>query len=558
MKKNLLILLFLCLNISFVLAQDNLGGTPPSFIYGNLQTDIDFVSVQPPDLAQLAVEDMDRSQKSEPYRIGITLPVDFSLGNSGTWTELPEENASIWRLTIKSEGAKAIGFGYASFFMPEGARLFLYNKDKSKIIGAYTSLNNADNYYFSNEKVSGDEITLELLVPNDKKGAVLLHITELDYFYRPTEDYSYKSSDACEVNINCPEGANWQDEKKGVCKIDIKVGSSWFNCTGSLVNNTSQDCTPYVLLADHCHYDGAYPSASDYTSWKFYFHYEAALCTGTTPTGTFVKSGCTLKAHDTYGSNNTGSDFCLVQINSAITQDVYYNGWDRSNVTSSSGVGIHHPSADIMKISTYNTALSSVYVGASGSHWRVYWATTVTNHGVTEQGSSGSPLFNAAGNILGTLTSGASCCTVNGCGTGTGPTEADYYGKIYYHWDLNGTTSAKRLKDWLDPTNTGVTSLSGRGACSAGVTEIKSNEEKINIYPSPANTEIVIGVSLPENHIENVAIYNIMGIVVKNIPLLNLETNEATIDISDLAEGVYYLTAQNGKTIFKGEFVKIK
>jgi len=558
MKQTLLAVIFLCLSISFVFAQDNTGGTPPSFIYSNLQTDIDYVTVQSPDLAQLAIQDLDRSQKSEPFRIGLTLPVDFCLNNSGTWTDLPEENASLWRLTVKSEGATAIGFGYASFYMPEGARLFLYNKDKSKIIGAYTSLNNADNYYFTNEKVSGDEITLELLVPNDKRSAVLLQITELDYFYRPSEDYSIKSSDACEVNVNCPEGANWQDEKKGICKLDIRVGSNWYNCTGSLVNNTSQNCTPYVLLADHCHYDGGYPTTADYNAWKFYFHYEATLCSGTTPTGTFVKTGCTLKAHDTYGSNNIGSDFCLVQINSAITQDVYYNGWDRNNVTSSSGVGIHHPSADIMKISTYTTALSSVYVGASGSHWRVYWAATVTNQGVTEQGSSGSPLFNAAGKIVGTLTSGASCCTVNGCGTGTGPTEADYYGKVYYHWDLNGTTSAKRLKDWLDPTSTGVTSLAGRGACSAGVTELKSNEEKINIYPSPANTEIVIGIASTENTIENVTIYNVMGVVVKNIPVLNLETNKATIDISDLAEGVYYLTAQNGKTIFKGEFVKIK
>jgi len=560
MKQTLLALIFLCLSISFVFAQDNIGGTPPSFIYSNLQTDIDYVTVQSPDLAQLAIEDLDRSQKSEPYRIGLTLPVDFSLNNSGTWTDLPEENASLWRLTVKSEGATAIGFGYTSFYMPEGARLFLYNKDKSKIIGAYTSLNNADNYYFSNEKVNGDEITLELLVPNDKRSAVLLHITELDYFYRGGENsldtwtpltIGPESSGTCEVNVVCTsEGANWQDEKKGVCKLDIRIGSSWFNCTGSLVNNTSQNCTPYVLLADHCHYDGGYATTADYSAWKFYFHYQATLCSGTTATGTFVKSGCTLKAHDTYGSNNTGSDFCLVQITTPITQDVYYNGWDRNNVTSTSGVSIHHPAGDIMKISTYTTALSSYNIGGVGTHWLVYWAATTNGHGITEGGSSGSPIFNSAGNIIGTLTGGGSYCDT--------PNDPDYYGKVYYHWDLNGSTSAKRLKDWLDPTNTGVTSLAGRGACSAGVTELKSNEEKINIYPSPANTEIVIGIASTENTIENVTIYNVMGVVVKNISVLNMETNKATIDISDLAEGVYYLTAQNGKTIFKGEFVKIK
>lgn len=555
MKKTLLSLIFICSSITAMFAQENIGGTPISFSITGISNDVDFVQVQPPDLLQLAAEDNDRAEKSEPFRIGVSLPVDFNLLNSGTWTELPGLNAGLWRLTVKCEGARAIGFGYSSFYLPDGAKLFLYNKDRSRVIGAYTSINNSDTYSFSNEKVNGDEITLELLVPNDKKNVVLMHITELDYFYRPGEYDNVKSSDPCEVNINCSEGANWQDEKKGVCLIDIKNGSNWFNCTGSLVNNTSQNCTPYVLLADHCHFYGAYPSTADYSSWKFYFHYEATTCSGISPSGTFTFTGCTLKAHDTYGQTTTGSDFCLVQINSAIPSNkiVYYNGWDRSNTASASGVGIHHPSADIMKISTYTSAL----VNAS-THWQVTWASTANGYGVTEQGSSGSPLFNSTGKIVGTLTGGASCCTVNGCGSGTGPTQSDYYGKVYYHWDKNGTTSAKRLKEWLDPTNTGVTSLAGRASCTAGVSEINSNEEKVLIYPSPAQNEIFIDFSSPENKIENICIYNIMGLQVKNISILNIVSSKATINISDLSDGVYYLTAQSGKKICKGEFIKIK
>ncbi|HNW89208.1 MAG TPA: T9SS type A sorting domain-containing protein [Bacteroidales bacterium] len=557
MKKTLFYLIFLCLSITFATAQDNIGGTPPSFIYSNLPTNIDFVQVPSPDLNKLAAEDYDRNQKSEPYRIGVTLPVDFSLDNSGTWTDLPGEEAAIWRLTVRSEGAKAIGFGYSSFYMPDGAKLFLYNKDKSKITGAYTALNNSDNYFFSNDKIKGDEITLELFVPNDKRDAALLHITDLDYFYRPGENNTIKDADTCEININCPEGSNWQNEKKGVCLIDIKTGGDWYNCTGSLVNNTSQNCTPYVLLADHCIYSGsAYPTASECNAWRFYFHYEATLCNGTSPSGTFLRTGCTLKAHDTYGSTNNGSDFCLVQINAPIpnTLGVYYNGWDHGGNGSTSGVSIHHPQADIMKISTFTTSLASINYGATGSHWRVVWAQTETHHGVTEQGSSGSPLFNSTKKIIGTLTGGGSFCDT--------PTQPDFYGKFFYHWDKNGTTSAKQLKPWLDPENTGVASLAGKAASTCpsdiGISELNTNEEKININPSPAQNEIVIKISSPENKIENVMIYNIMGVAVKNIPVLNMESLKATIDISDLAEGVYYMTAQKGKTIFKGEFVKIK
>ncbi len=460
MKKTLLLILFCCAGIFAANAQDSQGGTPLSFNFSENLAKPDIVSVQPPDLMVLAFEDNERVSKSEPLRIGITLPVDFNLDNSGTWTELPGQNASLWRLTVRCKNAKAIGFGYSMFFLPEGASLFLYNKDKSKVLGAYTSENNTEDYFFSNEKIQGDEITLELLVPNEKKSAVILHITDLNYFYRLSENINEKSSGACEVNVVCsPEGDNWQDERKGVCLIDIKNGSNWFNCTGSLVNNTSLNCTPYVLLADHCHYYSSYPSTSDYNSWVFYFRNWASTCSGTTGSTSYSKTGCTLKAHDTYGSTNNGSDFCLVQINSAITYDVYYNGWDRTNTASSSGVGIHHPSADIMKISTYTTPLTSYNAGGTGTHWQVTWAATTNGHGVTEQGSSGSPIFNSSGKIVGTLTGGQSYCST--------PTQADWYGKFYYHWDQNGTTAATRLKDWLDPTNTGVTSLAGVTTCTS-------------------------------------------------------------------------------------------
>jgi hypothetical protein len=49
-----------------------------------------------------------------------------------------------------------------------------------------------------------------------------------------------------------------------------------------------------------------------------------------------------------------------------------------------------------------------------------------------------------------------------------------------------------------------------------------------------------------------------MGMQVKTIDQLTLESSKATINVADLADGVYYLTAQTGKRMFKGEFVKIK
>ncbi len=556
MKKILSLIAFSFIGIAASLAQDSEGGIPLSFERKNLSGEIDFVQVQAPIYSSLAEYDSFQAKRNAPYRIGVTVPIDYNLTNSGTWTDLPELDAKLWRLTIKCSGAKSIGFGYGSFYLPKGAKLYLYNKSKSMLIGAYTEDNNTENAYFSTQRVFGDEITLELFLPNAVSGKAKLNITELNYFYRNGE-FEKAGSGACEVNVICsPEGDNWQFQRNGVVLLDIRVGGTsgnWFNCTGSLVNNTAQNCTPYVLLADHCHYDNAYATTADYNAWVFHFHYQATTCTGTTGNlSAYTKTGCALKAHDTYGSNGTGSDFCLVQINSAIasTFNVYYNGWDRTNTASASGVSIHHPSADIMKISTYTSPLTSINYGGTGTHWQVVWAGTTNGHGVTEGGSSGSPIFNPSGNIVGTLTGGGSLCTAL--------TSPDAYGKIYYHWDQNGATSATRLKDWLDPNNTGATVLAGKATCSAGVLENTLTEEKVLIYPSPAYTEISIEVKSDSKVIENLSIYNIMGVLVKNIPSLHIESGKATINISELAEGLYFLTAKKDKSTLKGEFIKAK
>jgi hypothetical protein len=80
----------------------------------------------------------------------------------------------------------------------------------------------------------------------------------------------------------------------------------------------------------------------------------------------------------------------LVYFNSGI----HYAGWTRATAAATSGVGIHHPSGDVMKISNYTTSLVReddpvrCGVNAVGElHWVVLW-----NQGVTEGGSSGSPL----------------------------------------------------------------------------------------------------------------------------------------------------------------------
>jgi hypothetical protein len=276
-----------------------------------------------------------------------------------------------------------------------------------------------------------------------------------NFLYLNPTDKDIGDSGPCQVNINCSEGDEWQTQKRGVARMLMRIGSSYFWCTGSLINNTLQDGSPLFLTAEHC---GRNASATDLMYWQFYFNLEMPGCSafGFPPLNMMV--GADQLA---LGPLLGGSDFQLLRLRQTPPPawNLYWNGWNREDIPSNSGVGIHHPSGDVKKISTYTNQISSANPLVSGqqmansSAWRVIWTETENGHGVVEGGSSGSPLFNEEGLIIGTLTGGSSACD--------NPTSPDYYGKLWYHWDKNGPNPEERLAGFLDPINANIQSLQG-------------------------------------------------------------------------------------------------
>jgi lysyl endopeptidase len=450
--------LAICLNLS-TKAQISHGGQPLSNHFPALFKSVESVNLAQPDPSILLAEDQDREKKGELYRIGTSIQTAICPSTHGSWTYLPD-GGKVWRLQIHSDGAKALGLYFDNFYLVKGSQMFVYNEDKSQVIGSFTSENNQASGNFATEMIYGSSLIIELYLPENARLNSQLHINEVGYFYRnvyaPKNAKDFGDSDNCEVNVNCSEGTNWANQKRGVARILVKAGNQFGWCTGSLINNTNVDCSPLFLTADHCA-EGT--SASDLNQWVFYFNYQASGCNNPSSQGTLASqsmTGGTLKAQ-TNGGGNADSDFYLILLNNNVPQNYnpYFNGWDRNNTASTSGVGIHHPAGDIKKISTYTSTLASTTYGGSVSntHWRVSWAGTTNGHGVTEGGSSGSPIFNSNGFIVGQLTGGSSYCNAL--------TSPDYYGKMSYNWISNGTANNRRLAPWLDPGNTGVTTLQG-------------------------------------------------------------------------------------------------
>ena len=442
----------------------------PTISKYTVDANVDFKNLSAPDVKSLLAEDKIRDNQGLLYRIGVAIPVEFRTNNSGTWTLMPNGDRK-WQLHVKSKGAEALSFLFETFKLYGGSTLTIRDLDGNLLHKPMTAADNEDHGRQHAALCFGDDMVITLIEPKEVMSSEIW-IDRIMYNYRSTGNPNVEKineSASCEVNINCtPVGDAWQDEKRGVARIYVVEGASAGWCTGSLINNTAQDCKPYFLTALHC---GVSASAANMNQWKFYFRYESPNCTNPSTVGTLANyfiTGCVRKADSGDNGGDTGSDFLLVQLGSATNEattitnlksanfNAYWNGWNANNTATTGGTGIHHPAGDIKKISTFSGTTVSQSWGGSvpNTHWRLAWTSNSNGYGVTEGGSSGSPLFNnSQGYIIGTLTGGSSYCTAQ--------SSPDLYGKISYHWTSNGTTTAKQLKPWLDPTNSGALTLAG-------------------------------------------------------------------------------------------------
>jgi len=426
--------------------------------------------ISAPEMNAIHAEDLERDKNGILYRIGVNRPANISLNNTGIWKTLPNGDRQ-WQMHIKSPGAEAISFLFEVFKIYDGTTLNIQDISGKPLHNTLTS-KDVESHFMQNAALCfGDEMIMTIYEPAYTKSSEIF-IDRIIYNYRATGNpnaQKINESDACEININCsPVGDNWQDEKRGVARVYVvePAGAGW--CSGSVVNNTALDCKPLFLTALHC---GVNSTASNMNQWKFYFRYEAPTCANPSVAGTlddYFITGCVRMADANDGGGTSGSDFLLVQMGTLANQaatittmksanfNCYWNGWDANNTATTGGAGIHHPAGDIKKISTFNgTTVSTTWGGSvSNTHWRITWSANSNGTGVTEGGSSGSPLFNnSSGRIIGTLTGGGSFCTAL--------TAPDSYGKVSYHWTSNGTPNNERLKTYLDPGNTGLLVLNG-------------------------------------------------------------------------------------------------
>lgn len=365
-----------------------------------------------------------------------TAGVTFTLGDS-LW---------VWKVAIRSPGAYSLNVLFSEFQLPDGASVYLYNSDRSVVLGGFTNRNQSDDGLFSVAPVPGDELTIEYHEPLDAPFRGRLRITEVnhDYLGLFRAGPRFNQIDLpCLPDVSCDPSL--EVLSRSTCLLIVN-GNTY--CTGTLLNNTAGDGTPYVLTASHCLQN----NASFSSRVVAFFNYQSPRChPEIRGAEAFSLSGSKTRAL----SNEV--DFALLELNELPPADFrpYLAGWTIDTLhTAAPFTNLHHPWGEPLKYCLEtDTLMASSWTGpndgiARDNHWRVRrWEV-----GHTWYGSSGAPLFDRNQRLCGALTGGDSGGD-RGCDTlYTG----DYFFRFYKAWDQY-PDSSKQLKHWLAPGLTDTT-----------------------------------------------------------------------------------------------------
>ena len=427
---------------------------------------------------------------SKRMRVATGNTVDVSPATHGRLQRL-DDGSQLWQLTVRAEYATDLRFGFERFALPDSVTIHVVNPMDHEYRGPYSS---ADRNQFGAlwiGPVAGAALTLEMHVPAGVPLPVdAVHLSEVSTGYRDVLGRNggligLNASGSCNIDTACPLGDDYRDEIRAVAKYFFQSGGTYM-CTGSLVNNTSNDLTPYFLTAEHC-----VSTVQEAASMQLFWNYQSRHCGdhgGVNQNDNEQSGGGTLVAR------HRATDTALVRLNSTPPDEynVHYAGWDASNITPSGSIGVHHPSGwvkaiteDANGISTMNNCIAS----GSSTHWRTGAPYT---QGTTEGGSSGSMIMVPAGDgsgheklVIGVLSGGNAGCS------GSLPNSGfDCYGKLALAWD-SGSSASTRLKDWLDPVNSGVVTHPGTDADVDG-------DPQISISPSNLTASVEAGTWVSE------------------------------------------------------------
>lgn len=348
-----------------------------------------------------------------------------------TWVWQPTEQGGwVSALLLRSPGAYGIRLGIEVEQLPDDALLRVHSPAHSDEVFEITGLRirhilqanldagdtTPDGRTWWAPESQQDEVVLEIeLPPGTSKQALRIAMPRVMHIYeniwtpqaKPGE-YTARLNEAgrCNVDVQCSTAMD--PLRNAVARMSYIDNGTGYLCTGTLINNTGADPTPYFLTANHC-----IQNQTTASTLQTYWFYQSAYCNATalSPRMHTLRGGAKLLF------NSFTPDISLLRLNEPPPAGAMFAAWDNAPIPVGDAItGIHHPSGDMQKISLgritdYKNCrpfdaqgMTSCSSHPNGQYYEVLW-----HQGITESGSSGSAIF-ANERVAGVLSSGQSAC----------------------------------------------------------------------------------------------------------------------------------------------------
>lgn len=374
-----------------------------------------------------------------PRRIGVVRPVEEIRApvrlRPGPGVEVLEDSSRVWSVEIAVPDAVALRLHVARMDLPPGCFVVLRDTDGQQVHGPWTATGPDSTGEFHTPSVFAERMVLELHVPAAMvREPVVFAVDQVVERYAPEEPWLAahpSKAGPCNRDVACDPAAG--PEVASVAYMTAISGGSLGACTGSLITDGDPNTfVPWFVTAQHC-----VPTDTVARTVECYWDYRASTCGGPAPSLAFVPRtrGATLVA------TSPTIDFSLLRLTGQIPGGRFFAGWDAAVPQNGAPVvALHHPGADAMKISR------GTQPSRNTNFLNVQWSS-----GVTEPGSSGSPVYGNGRMLLGVLSGGGSSCS--------NPSGVDSYGRFdraYAVLSLGGHLNASApggIGDSWDPTD---------------------------------------------------------------------------------------------------------
>ncbi len=318
------------------------------------------------------------------------------------------EGGFVWSAVIEAENASALRLDLTNFNLPTGAELYLYS-ERGDAVGPYTATGPLGESEFWTNSVRGERASLQLRYqgsdPDAALAAIDFTIADAGYFdgrYQMArygaDETSYRSF--CSFNAECVEDADCQgysdpleNARHAIAHYTFIERPYMYMCTGGLIAD-SDDSTeiPYFLTANHCISKDRIAKTIE-----TYFNYLSGCdntCESPTEPGTL---GAVVM------SASTTSDHSLLRLNQNPPAGTTYLPFDTDPVAAGTTLyRFSHPQGAPLAYSTQVVAPAddTIFCGSLPREEFLYSSGVV---GMTEGGSSGSPVLNSDGEVVGQL-----------------------------------------------------------------------------------------------------------------------------------------------------------